>query len=241
MLMPYALNGGGSKTPDEPRHYKESQRWPYPQMYETLIIPSEELAWHVVTIPRRYRRADPPTEVASQLGLHRFGDISRADFAVVVASYLTAVADREELLFAGRIEYIVRAPAYSDEWLEVAENLLTIPYIPIEQSPLVKASLSSLIIEAADVATMAWVGFAVPAKSSSAVLLVILPASIIIMRAVRGVAAGLERGLKERVYKWVAPEPIPRQLSTRQPAKRKIRARIAASRGNRKRKPAKRE
>jgi hypothetical protein len=208
-------------------------------MYETLIIPSEELAWHVTTIPRRYRRVDSLSDVADQLGLRRFGDISRADIAVVVASYLTAVADREEVLFAGRLDLIARAPAYRDEWLEVAQNLLTEPYIPIEQSPLVKAKLLDLVSEATPLATAAWIGFAVPAKSNTTVLLLILPASIIIMRAVRGIAMGLERGLKERVYKWVAPEPIRPQLTTGTRANRKIAARSKAGRSKRKGRPTK--
>jgi hypothetical protein len=209
-------------------------------MYETLIIPSEELAWHVVTVPRRYRQADLPFDVAKQLGLRPFGDISRADIAIVVASYLTAVADHEELLFAGRLDLIVRAPAYRDDWLEVAENLLTVPYIPVEQSPLVKVKLLDLFLEAAGVSA-AWAGFAAPVKSDSAVLLIILPASIIIMRAVRGVAAGLERGLKERVYRWVAPEPTGRQLSGSRRTNRKIGAQSKAGQPKRSRRTTKRK
>jgi len=215
--MAYQLGSAGHDAPPETRRYIEHPGSPFPQLFESRIFPGGELACHVVTIPRRYRRTDSPSDVAAQLGLHRFGDIARADIPAVFAAYLRAVAHRDEFLFGVQLDMVEPAlSAIADEWLDLATNLLQNAYIPAERSPLSKEKLQELLIEAIAAVT-AWAGFAVPSKSSSPVLLIILPAVVVIFRAVRGASKGLERGLEERVYRWVAPEPIesePRAVTT---------------------------
>lgn len=78
-----------------------------------------------------------------------------------------------------------------------------------EFSPLSKEKLGDLIGQALAVGA-GWAGFAVPNKSQSLVLLVVLPAAVIIFGAARGAAKGAERAMEERFYRWLRPKRAPK-------------------------------
>jgi hypothetical protein len=109
----------------------------------------------------------------------------------------------------GAIELLEKSSP--EEWLQAlarvapsakrgfASYCASAPVVPFEESPLIAASLVSLISKATPTAAGALVGFIVAGPSPLA--LIVMPAGMIVFGTASGVARGLQEGLADKIKK----------------------------------------
>jgi hypothetical protein len=184
------------------------------QIYETEIEqPEIDQAVRFLTVPARSAGADPtilgrPEELMAELELLPLSDplyVSELPYAIA-SLLLRDDAERVREHF-----YLVRErlPAFQEDHgpvLQFSEYVAFAPVVPFEHSPLGGEALAKLLTRASGAGIGAGIGILV-AGGPTPLLLVTVPAGMIICGSAKGIADGLEEGLRYRVRRLMGLRP----------------------------------
>lgn len=176
------------------------------QVYETELFHRAGVGLRAITIPRRSISNEgllaQPERIAQILEIKivdafDFGWVQRAILSVLVA-------ESGEELYKWRENNTILHERLKErpEFYEFAEYVSMTPVIPFENSPLSAESLGALLTKVGGYGVGAYIGFLI-VGGSTPLLLITVPAGMIICGAAAGISQGLEKGLKERIYKII--------------------------------------
>ncbi len=183
------------------------------QFYETTIFSaSSEHAIHAVIIPRRsIAGPDPKLDVegivaALQLQKLTLTSITGSSLTPALAVISSPTTPPAEMLahLTVALQTPVTPPAPSVATVsdrEFAEHLAFDDLIPFEQSPISLESLGKLVVSATGAGIGAYAGFVMAGPTP--LLLITIPAGMIICGAAKGIADALEKGLRERLLRFL--------------------------------------
>jgi hypothetical protein len=187
------------------------------QIYETEVEqPAIDQAVRFLIVPARSLAADPailghPEELMAELELRLLGGpLHASELPYAIASLLL----RDDAGEAWEHFNLVRdrLPAFQADHgavLRFSEYVTFAPVVPFEHSPLGGEALAKLLTRASGAGIGAGIGIMV-AGGPTPLLLITVPAGMIICGSAKGIADGLEEGLRYRVRHLMGLKPKPR-------------------------------
>lgn len=184
------------------------------QLYETEVEQREiDKAVRFLTVPARSLGWGPdilhsPEELMGELEVRPLGGpLYASELPYAIASILL----RDDAEEARQHFDLVRErlPAFVDDHaavLQFSEYLTFAPIVPFEHSPLGGEALAKLLTRASGAGIGAGIGIMV-AGGPTPLLLVTVPAGMIICGSAKGIADGLEEGLRHRVRRLMGLRP----------------------------------
>lgn len=178
------------------------------QFYETTVtsdISSHEARF--LTVPHRSidgnQSAQSVDAVLEELGLRKIADVQPSNLGHALAVLLSPSATDNmegELIRAAMGQQAPHTNAIvAAADITFAELVAYTDVVPFETSPLSAQALVKFVTTASGGALGAYAGFV--AFGASPLLLVMVPTGMILCGAAKGVADGLEHGLRERILK----------------------------------------
>jgi hypothetical protein len=187
------------------------------QIFETTMFSdSSSHAMHAVVVPKRsFVHHDYTVNPAKIIGVLQLSKItlqpvaaSNLGPALAVLASPTVPANELIAHVTGMMQPVppttllqqVLTPADR----EFGEQMAYARWLPFEQSPLDLESISTLVTSATGAGLGAYVGFVVAGPTP--LLFVTVPAGMIICGAAKGLADALEKGLRDRLLRWLKGE-----------------------------------
>jgi hypothetical protein len=145
---------------------------------------------------------------AKRIGLQPIMAISSSQLPFAIGALITANKQKENpiKLYRKVLETPLSDVALllGEDSFKFAEEISQLSFIPFEQSPIELASFSKLFSEVGAVGLGAYAGWVVAGPTP--LLFLTVPAGMVLFGAAAGFATGCEKGLKERVRRWIAGE-----------------------------------
>jgi hypothetical protein len=189
------------------------------QLYETTI--QSDISSHAaqfLTVPQRSLPAEPNRsldDIVEDLDLRKIVEVSPANLAHALALLLSPSATNElesQLISVAKGQVLPdQSSAATAADIRFAELIAYSEVVPFENSPLSGQALSKFVMTASGGALGAYAGFV--AFGASPLLLIVVPAGMILCGAAKGVADGLEQGLRERILRSFKTKPNKRGKS----------------------------